>query len=72
MPGLALAAGIAIVAIGMWSSVYTVPSDSVAIVQRFGKYTAEVSPGLHFKIPFGIDATTLVPVKRQLKQEFGF
>jgi membrane protease subunit HflK len=44
----------------------------VAIVQRFGKYHAEIPPGLHFRIPFGIDATTLVPVKRQLKQEFGF
>lgn len=55
-----------------WSSYYTVPSDSVAIVQRFGKYTAEVPPGLHFKFPLGIDVATLVPVKRQLKQEFGF
>mgnify|MGYP000017617917 CR=1 FL=1 len=63
---------IALAVFGAWSSYYTVPSDSVAIVQRFGKYTAEVPPGLHFKIPFGIDVTTLVPVKRQLKQEFGF
>lgn len=55
-----------------WSTYYTVPSDSVAIVQRFGKYTAEVPPGLHFKFPLGIDVATLVPVKRQLKQEFGF
>jgi membrane protease subunit HflK len=31
-----------------------------------------VPPGLHFKIPLGIDMATLVPVKRQLKQEFGF
>lgn len=59
-------------ALGAWTSYYTVPSDSVAIVQRFGAYHSEVSPGLHFKLPFGIDATTIVPVKRQLKQEFGF
>ncbi|MFW2544963.1 FtsH protease activity modulator HflK [Primorskyibacter sp. 2E107] len=69
---LAIGAAIALAVLGAWSSYYTVPSDSVAIVQRFGKYRAEVPPGLHFKIPFGIDATTLVPVKRQLKQEFGF
>jgi len=69
---LAIGAVIALAALGAWSSWYTVPSDSVAIVQRFGKYSAEVPPGLHFKIPFGVDATTLVPVKRQLKQEFGF
>jgi membrane protease subunit HflK len=41
-------------------------------VQRFGKYYEEVPPGLHFKLPLGIDAATIVPVKRQLKQEFGF
>ena len=34
---------------------YTVPSDSVAVVQRFGKYLKEVPPGLHFKLPLGID-----------------
>ncbi len=58
--------------VGVWSAVYTVPSDSVALVQRFGKYTATVPPGLHLKFPFGIDTATILPVKRQLKQEFGF
>ena len=56
----------------VWSSIYTVPSDSVAVVQRFGKYLKEVNPGLHFKLPFGVDVATILPVKRQLKQEFGF
>jgi membrane protease subunit HflK len=65
-------AALALVAWGAWSAYYTVSSDSVAVVQRFGKYLKEVPPGLHFKLPFGIDATTIVPVKRQLKQEFGF
>lgn len=63
---------IVLAAVAAWSSYYTVPSDSVAVVQRFGRYTAEVPPGLHFKFPLGIDVATLVPVKRQLKQEFGF
>lgn len=58
--------------LGVWTSYYTVPSDSVAVVQRFGAYLKEVPPGLHFKLPLGIDAATIVPVKRQLKQEFGF
>ena len=56
----------------VWSGVYTVPSDSVAVVQRFGKYLKEVPPGLNFKVPLGVDTATIVPVKRQLKQEFGF
>ncbi len=58
--------------LGLWTSYYTVPSDSVAVVQRFGKYLKEIPPGLHFKLPLGVDTATIVPVKRQLKQEFGF
>ncbi|MDH3228467.1 MAG: FtsH protease activity modulator HflK [Alphaproteobacteria bacterium] len=61
-----------LIGLGAWTSYYTVPSDSVAVVQRFGKYLKDVPPGLHFKLPLGIDAATIVPVKRQLKQEFGF
>ena len=58
--------------LGLWTAYYTVPSDSVAVVQRFGQYLKNVPPGLHFKLPLGIDSATIVPVKRQLKQEFGF
>lgn len=58
--------------VSAWSAYFTVPSDSVAIVQRFGRYLKEVPPGLHFKLPMGVDRATIVPVKRQLKQEFGF
>jgi len=58
--------------VSLWSAYYTVPSDSVAVVQRFGMYLKEVPPGLHFKLPLNIDKATIVPVKRQLKQEFGF
>ncbi|BBN83263.1 HflK protein [Pseudoalteromonas sp. A25] len=56
----------------IWNSAYTVPSDSVAVIQRFGKFLSLEQPGLHFKLPFGIDHASTVPVKRQLKQEFGF
>jgi membrane protease subunit HflK len=63
---------LALAVLGAWTAYYTVPSDSVAVIQRFGKYLKDVPPGLHFKLPLGIDAATIVPVKRQLKQEFGF
>jgi len=63
---------IALIGLGAWTAYYTVPSDSVAVVQRFGRYIKEVPPGLHFKLPLGADKATVVPVKRQLKQEFGF
>src|SRR5512140_1394108 len=71
-PGLLVLTVLALVGWGAWTGYYTVPSGSVAVVQRFGKYLAEVPPGLHFKLPLGIDTATIVPVKRQLKQEFGF
>jgi modulator of FtsH protease HflK len=63
---------IAVAGLAIWTTYYTVPSDSVAVIQRFGKYSQNVPPGLHFKLPLGIDVATIVPVKRQLKQEFGF
>jgi membrane protease subunit HflK len=70
--GVIVLAVLALAGLGAWTAIYTVPSDSVAVVQRFGKYVKDVPPGLQFKLPLGIDAATIVPVKRQLKQEFGF
>ncbi len=61
-----------VIGIALWTTWYTIPSDSVGMLQRFGKFQNEVQPGLHFKLPLGIDTVTIVPVKRQLKQEFGF
>jgi modulator of FtsH protease HflK len=61
-----------VIMIGAWTAYYAVPSDSVAVVQRFGKYLKVVPAGLHFKLPLGVDVAQIVPVKRQLKQEFGF
>src|SRR6478672_895730 len=70
-PAIVLAV-LALLGLGAWTAYYTVPSDSVAVVQRFGKYLKDVPPGLHFKLPLGVDVATIVPVKRQLKEEFGF
>ena len=72
MRGTLIIALLVLAGVAAWSAYYTVPSDSVAVVQRFGEYLKEVPPGLHFKLPLGIDRATIVPVKRQLKQEFGF
>lgn len=51
---------------------YSVGAESVGVIQRFGKYTRTTQPGLHLKIPFGIETVTKVPVTRILTQEFGF
>ena len=56
----------------LMTSYYSVPADSAAVVQRFGRYLRTEEPGLRFKFPLGIDTITIVPVRRQLKLEFGF
>lgn len=61
-----------VVLYGIFTSFYAVSPESVAVVQRFGKYTQIEEPGLRFKIPFGVDKATIVPIDRQLKLEFGF
>ncbi|WP_420807505.1 FtsH protease activity modulator HflK [Alteromonas flava] len=55
-----------------YTCLYTVPSDSVSVVLRFGKFEVIKPSGLHIKMPLGIDKVYIVPTKRQLKQEFGF
>jgi modulator of FtsH protease HflK len=61
-----------IIIIFLVSSVFTVNPEEIGVIQRFGKYTRVVSPGLNFKLPFGIETVKKVPVERQLKEEFGF
>jgi membrane protease subunit HflK len=57
---------------GLWTAYYTIPAESEGVVLRFGKYIHKVPPGLHFKLPYGIDSVIAVPTQRQLKLEFGF
>src|SRR2546423_12501523 len=56
----------------LWTSYYTVQAESEGVVLRFGKFLKTVEPGLHFKLPLGIDDVIVVPTRRQLKLEFGF
>jgi membrane protease subunit HflK len=58
--------------VGLLTSYYTIPAESEGVVLRFGKYMLRVSPGLHFKLPYGIDRVIVVPTQRQQKLEFGF
>lgn len=61
-----------VVIVGVWTSYYTVQAESEGVVLRFGRYYGKVEPGLHFKLPYGIDSVTVLPTRRQLKLEFGF
>ncbi len=60
------------VLIFIFTGLYTVNPEEVGVIQRFGKYISTTEPGLHFKIPFGVDKLTKVKVKHVYKEEFGF
>ena len=55
-----------------FSSVFTVRANQEAVILRFGKYTETVGPGLHIKMPFGIDKVYAAEVKRIYNEEFGY
>jgi len=54
------------------SAFYTVAVDEVGVIQRFGEYVRKTGPGLHFKLPKGIEKVTKVKVRYVYKEEFGF
>jgi len=67
--------GIIAVILLVWiafTSYYTVQPEERAVVKRLGKVVGISDPGLHFKLPFGIDEVQFVATERVLKQEFGF
>jgi len=61
-----------ILLIATTTMVYTVQPEERAVVKRFGAVVKTTNPGLHFKLPFGIDSVQRVATERVLKEEFGF
>lgn len=55
-----------------FSSFYTVKPEEIGVVLRFGEFIRATDPGLHFKLPLGIEEVVRVAVQRQQKEEFGF
>jgi len=54
------------------TSFFVVDQTENAVITRFGKYRETVAPGLHFKLPFGIDKSYNVPTKTIQTEQFGF
>lgn len=54
------------------TSFFIVDQTEDAVITRWGKYTTTVGPGLHFKIPFGVDRSYNVPTKTVQTEQFGF
>lgn len=55
----------------MWKSFFSIDTEEVGVILRFGKHVKTVEAGLNFKIPF-IETVHRVAVERQQKLEFGF
>ena len=61
-----------LILVGGYSSMYEVDTEETGVVLRFGKFNSFAEPGLHFKMPLGVDRVYLVQTGRVLKEEFGF
>ena len=61
-----------VILIGLTSIIYSIGPDEVGVIQRFGKFIGLSSPGLHAKMPFGIDKVTPIKVEKVFKEEYGF
>ncbi|UCG66007.1 MAG: FtsH protease activity modulator HflK, partial [Deltaproteobacteria bacterium] len=71
LPGFWIIIGIVIILILISSSIYTIGVNEVGVIQRFGRYVRTTSPGLNFKLPWGIERLTKVKVRLVYKEEFG-
>ena len=58
--------------IGVFTCFYTVDDKQQAVVTTFGKVTDITDPGLHFKLPYGIQKVNRVDVNVYQKIELGY
>jgi membrane protease subunit HflK len=70
--GLWMAVAVALVLILGSTAYYTVDPEETGVVLRFGRYIRESGPGLHFKLPLGVETVSLIKTGRVYKSEFGF
>jgi membrane protease subunit HflK len=62
-----------VAALGLGSTAYfTVGPEETGLVLRLGRYNRQVGPGLHFKLPMGLENAITVKTGRVFKEEFGF
>ena len=61
-----------LVLIFLGTTVFIVDQTEQAVITRFGRFVGTREPGLHFKLPFGIDRNYTVNVRTVQTEEFGF
>ena len=73
LPRLILTVALVVVLVaGVLSSFYTVDDKQQGVVTTFGAVTDIVQPGLHFKLPFGIQEVHKVDINVYQKIELGY
>jgi membrane protease subunit HflK len=55
-----------------YSAYYTIAPGHKGVILRFGRYSGMALPGLHFKIPFGVDTVLKVHTEQVDTETFGF
>jgi membrane protease subunit HflK len=55
-----------------YTAFYTIAPGHQGVILRFGRYYGLVMPGLHFKIPFGVDRVFKVHTEQVDTETFGF
>ena len=61
LPGGPIVILAALVIFFAMSAVFTVDTDEVGVIQRFGRFVRTVQPGLNFKWPAGIEKVLIDP-----------
>jgi membrane protease subunit HflK len=54
------------------TGVFTVAADEQAVVRRFGRVTARVGPGIHYRLPWPVDRVDVVKTTIVMKTGVGF
>jgi membrane protease subunit HflK len=63
---------IIVVIVFLGTGFYIVNQAEEGVLTRFGKYVTTTGPGLHFKLPFGVDKIDVVNVRNVQTEQFGF
>ncbi len=72
LPGGPIVIIIVLAVLFAMSSYFTVATNEVGVVQRFGRFVRTTQPGFHLKWPAGIEKVTKVKVRKVETEEFGF
>lgn len=68
-PFIFIAFGVIVILAIVASTLYVVRQQSVAIVERFGRYQKTATSGIHIRLPFGIDKIAARVQLRLLQSE---